>query len=309
MSSASNVMTESQPRSEPIGPVAISWGQRLYWSVARELWENRSIYLAPLIVAAVFLAGFFIGLIWLPERIRAALALGPMEQHEAIARPYLMVALVLMFVDLLIAVFYCLDALYGERRDRSILFWKSLPVSDLTTVLAKATIPILVLPLVTFAVTVVTQFVMLVVSGAVLAASGIDTAALSTSVPFFKTSLINLFHLVVVHGLWYAPFFGWLLMVSAWAKRVPFLWATLPPVAIGIVEKMAFNTSYFGATLRHHFMGAPDVGAPGGGMTMDMLMPDSLGQFLAAPGLWTGLALTAVFLVVAIRLRRLRGAI
>jgi ABC-2 type transport system permease protein len=309
MSSASNVMTESRPRSEPMAPVAISWGQRLYWSVTRELWENRSIYLAPLIVAAVFLAGFFIGLIWLPERIRTALALGPMEQHEAIARPYLMVALVLMFVDLLIAVFYCLDALYGERRDRSILFWKSLPVSDLTTVLAKAAIPILVLPLVTFAVTVVTQCVMLAVSSAVLAASGIDTATLWTSVPFFKTSLINLFHLVVVHGLWYAPFFGWLLMVSAWAKRVPFLWATLPPVAIGIVEKMALNTSYFGAMLRHHFMGARDVGTPGGGMTMDMLMPDSLGQFLAAPGLWTGLALTAVFLFVAIRLRRLRGVI
>ena len=58
-------------------------------------------------------------------------------------------------------MFYCLDALYGERRDRSILFWKSLPVSDLTTVLSKASIPIVVLPLLTFAVTVATQLIML----------------------------------------------------------------------------------------------------------------------------------------------------
>ena len=75
--------------------------------------------------------------------------------------PYDIAAMMLIFTAFIVGVFYCLDALHGERRDRSILFWKSLPVSDLTTLLSKATIPLIVLPLVTFAIIVATQVVML----------------------------------------------------------------------------------------------------------------------------------------------------
>jgi ABC-2 type transport system permease protein len=292
-----------------LAPEEISPTRRLYWSVRREIWENRSIYLAPLAVASVFLIGFFIGLIHLPDRMRAALALSPMRQHEAIEQPYLLVAVMLMVIYLVVAVFYCLDALYGERRDRSVLFWKSLPVSDLTTVLSKASIPMLVLPLVTLAVTVATQSIMLLVSSAVLAGSGISAAPLWTHVPFFKTAGINLYHLVVFHGIWYAPLYGWLLMVSAWAKRAPFLWATLPPVAIGVVEKLAFNTSHFATMVQYRFLGGPGPAAPEGRMTMDMLAPHHLGQFLTSPGLWIGLIVTVVFLAAAVLLRRSCGPI
>src|SRR6202140_5345961 len=121
----------------------------MYWSVRRELWENRSIYIAPLVVAAVVLLGFLISTIHLQDKMRAALALDPMKQHELIERPYNFAALLLMGTTFVVAVFYCLDALHGERRDRSILFWKSLPVSDVTTVLAKASIPLVILPLFT----------------------------------------------------------------------------------------------------------------------------------------------------------------
>src|SRR5208283_3600079 len=112
--------------------------------------------------------GFLLSTIHLPEKMRAALALNPMQQHELIAQPYNFAELLIMGTTFIVAVFYCLDALYGERRDRSILFWKSLPVSDLTTVLSKASIPIVVLPLATFAITVVTQWIMLLLSTAVL---------------------------------------------------------------------------------------------------------------------------------------------
>jgi ABC-2 type transport system permease protein len=98
-------------------------------------------------------------------------------------------------------------------------------------------------------------------------------------------------------------------MVSAWAKRAPFLWATLPPLAIGAVEKIAFNTSYFAAMVQSHFLGSPGSVTPAGGMTMEMLAPLPLGQFVLSPGLWIGLAVTAVFLFAAARLRRLRGLI
>jgi len=281
----------------------------LYWSVRRELWENRSIYVAPLAVAAVFLVGFFIGLIRFSERMRAAAALGPLQRQEAIEQPYVFVAIMLMAIALIVGVVYCLDALYGDRRDRSILFWKSLPVSDVTTVLSKASIPILVLPLVTFLVTVATQFIMLLVSSVVLAAAGMSATALWTHVPFFEVSVTNFLHVVVFHGIWYAPFYGWLLLASAWAKRAPLLWATLPPVAIGVVERIAFNTSHFAATLQYRLFGSMESDAPADKMTMDMLEFGPLGQFLTSPGLWVGLVVTAVFLTAATRLHRSRGPI
>src|SRR5438445_1565004 len=133
----------------------------LYWSVSRELWENRSIYIAPLAVAVVVLFGFMISTYGMPERRRGVLLMDPAKQQALISEPYDAAAMMLIFTVFIVGVFYCLDALYGERRDRSILFWKSLPVSDLTTVLSKASIPLVILPLVTFVIIVATQFVML----------------------------------------------------------------------------------------------------------------------------------------------------
>src|SRR3974390_3387579 len=107
----------------------------------------------------------------------------------AIQQPYNIAALLFMATFIFVAFFYCLDALYGERRDRSILFWKSLPVSDLTTVLSKASIPLFVLPLLAFTLTVVLQLIMLVLSSVVLLVSGISPTILWSHVPLFQMSL------------------------------------------------------------------------------------------------------------------------
>jgi ABC-2 type transport system permease protein len=208
-----------------------------------------------------------------------------------------------------VAVFCCLDALYGERRDRSILFWKSLPVSDTMTVLSKAIIPIVVLPLLAFAITVATQFAMLLVSSAVLLASGMSGGMPWSHLPLFHMWSMLLLHLVAGHGLWFAPIYGWLLLVSAWARRAPFLWATLPLVAIGGVEKIAFNTSHLAAILEQRMTGGPADSVPATGMSIDAMTPFTLGQLLSSPGLWIGLLITAAFLAGAVRLRRYRGPI
>jgi len=297
--------------SVEVSNVEVSAARRLYWSVQLELWENRTIYLAPLAVGGIVLVGFFISLLTLPARMRAALTLSPPELRQAIEQPYVIAGLILMVVDILVAIFYCLDALYGDRRDRSILFWKSLPVSDLMTVLAKASIPILVLPLVTFAATVATQVVMLLASSVVLAAGGISPSTLWAHVSPLDIVRINFGHLVGVHGIWWAPLYAWLLLASAWAMRLPFLWAVLPPVAIGVVERIAFNSTHFATAVQNYFFAGPNVApmTPASPMTMDMMTPPSLGYFLISPGLWIGLGLSAVFLLGAVRLRRSRGAI
>jgi len=305
MNSQANVMTE--PHTATLPPAVISPLRLFCWSVRRELWENRYLYLAPLAIAALILVGFALGLAHLPEKLRAAAALDPTKLHGTINQPYLFAALLLMVVSLLMGMFYCLDALYGERRDRSILFWKSLPVSDLTTVLSKAAIPFFVIPLGTWALTVVTQAIMLLLASSRLLGTELSTWS---HISFGQDSWILLYHLVIGHAFWYAPFWGWLLLCSAWSRRAPYLWATLPLLAVGLVEKIAFNTTHFGQWLLYRFMGSPSGMPPGHepATTMAAMTPP-LAAFLASPGFWFGLALAAAFLAIAVRLRRAQGSI
>src|SRR5262249_22956953 len=242
MNTQTNAIRESF-ESPGIPPAVVSATRPLYWSIRRELWENRSLYVAPLAVAALILVGFLISALHLSQKTRAAMALSPMEQYQRIQDPYTVAAGLLMATTLVVAIFYCLDALYGERRDRSVLFWKSMPVSDTTTVLAKAIIPVIFLPLITFAITFLTQWIMLLLNSAVLAGSGLSVATLWSHLSQMWGML--LYHLVLIHGLWYAPMFAYLLMISAWARRAAILWAFVPPLAIALVEKIAFNTTHF----------------------------------------------------------------
>ena len=282
-----------------------------YWSVRRELWENRSIYIAPLIVAAVQVFGFAISTIGLAERRRAVLLLDPAQQRAAIETPYDLAAMMMIFTVFIVGVFYCLDALHGERRDRSILFWKSLPVSDLTTVLSKATIPLMVLPVISFAIVICVQVIMLLMTSVVLIFHGMSPATTWVAFPVFQNWLVLLYGLVAI-ALWHLPIYGWLLLVSGWARRATFLWAVLPLLAIGILEKIAFNTSYFASMVKHRLLGF----APGAfdfqahtRSTIDSLAQLTPGKYLSTPGLWIGLFVAAAFLAGAVRLRRYRGPI
>jgi ABC-2 type transport system permease protein len=284
--------------------------QPLYWSVWRELWENRSIYIAPLIVAAVQVFALAISTIGLAERRRAVLLLDdPVKQRAAIEAPYDMAAMMMIFVVFIVGVFYCLDALHGERRDRSILFWKSLPVSDLTTVLSKAIIPLAVLPAIAFALTVCVQVVMLLMTSANLLMHGMSPATTWAHFPIFQNWLVLLYGLAAI-ALWHAPIYGWLLLVSGWARRATFLWAVLPFIVIQIFEKITFGTSYFAKLLQHRLMGfAPHAFGFHGGdhPTINSLSQLTPGEYLSSAGLWLGLLFAAGFVVAAVRLRRYRG--
>jgi ABC-2 type transport system permease protein len=303
MNTPSNAMNGSPFDSQRIAPAVMSATRPMYWSIRRELWENRSIYMAPLAVAGVVLFGFMIATIG-----RAVAMADPARKAAVIAERSGFAAGLIMGVAFVVGVFYSLDALHGERRDRSILFWKSLPVSDLTTVLSKASIPLAVLPIITIATIFATQLIMTLVSTLFLLGSGLSVANLWPS--FFQTSLGMLYHLVTVHVLWHAPIYAWLLLVSAWARRAAFLWATLPLAAIGVLEKVAFNTAHFARWMGYRLAGPEsfDLTPPPNFSSHHLLTVDP-GRFLSAPGLWFGLVLAALLLAAAVRLRRYQGPI
>src|SRR6202453_4670535 len=180
MNTPLNAAPESPLEPQRIAPAPVSPTRPLYWSVRRELWENRSIYIALLAASAVYLIGYTISLFWVPRGMHGMGADESTPLIVQLAMPYAHAQMLLALTAFLVGIFYSLDALHGERRDRSILFWKSLPVSDLTTVLAKASIPLLVLPLLAFAITVTLQLNMLVLSAAVLVVNGTGAATLWT---------------------------------------------------------------------------------------------------------------------------------
>lgn len=290
----------------------VSATRPFYWSVRRELWENRSIYLAPLIAAGVVLFGYGMTAFNLPQLRRNALALEPTRMRAAIEMPYDAAAMMIMFTVFIVGIFYCLDAIYGERRDRSILFWKSLPVSDRTSVLSKAIVPLAILPLLTFVIVIATQFVMLLLSTVLLLPSGLAGTTWQL-LPLPRLWLI-LFYGLVTSTLWEAPVYAWLLLVSSLARRATFLWAVLPWLAISAIEKLAFDTTFFirllGRRLTDGFQqGFVVVKYPTNAHVpvVDRLTQFDPLKFLTNPELWIGLVVAVVFLIAAIRLRRSRG--
>jgi ABC-2 type transport system permease protein len=290
--------------------VALRLTRPLYWSVRREIWENRSIYIAPLVVAGVMLIGFAISSIWLPQRRRAVLLLDPAQQRAHIEQAYVFAAGMLVATAFIVGFFYCLDALHGERRDRSILFWKSLPMSDLTAVLAKACIPLVILPLLAFVVAVLMQGDMLLLSNAILAANGLASATPS-QLPLTQF-WVALFYGLVAMALWHAPIYGWLLLVSAWARRATFLWAVLPFLVVSVFEWIAFRTSHFAHLLRYRLVGwvtEAFLPHPKGTVPIDRVRAIDAERLLTTPGLWIGLLFAAAFLAAAVRLRRNREPI
>jgi ABC-2 type transport system permease protein len=264
-----------------------------------------------LVAAGLVLFGFLIRIIHLPHTMKMLTKLKPEDQHLALAMPFAIAAVAICVTGLIVAFFYCLGALYNERRDRSILFWKSLPVSNMTAVLSKAAIPFLVLPAILFATIIAVHLIMLGLGSAALAVTGANAAMLWSSWPFFKMVLVLIYGLVVM-TLWYAPIYGWVLFVSSWARSMAILWAVLPPLGLCLAERIALDTSYLSSLLDYRLNGYlheafyvnahnKEIGDP-----LTMLTPE---RFVSAPGLWIGIVVAVGFLAGAIWLRRNREPI
>ena len=289
----------SRPQSSRLQP--------FLWLVRRELWEHPALYVAPLGAAGVALLGFLASLIRLPHAAVSIAEGAPVKGAVGLIQaPYSFVALAVMLVGLLVSLFYALAALQNERRDRSIQFWKSLPVSDAQTVLAKAAVPMVLMPVIIFAVTAAAHTAMLLVSTVLALANGIDPGVI------WSRTGVELMWIVVPYGLvlnalWMAPVYGWLLLVSAWAKRATFVWALAPWLGMALFERLAFNSyhliGYIGERLMGGFGEAFSKGGQGRAPVDSLADLDPL-RFAANPQLWIGLAFCGLFLFAAVRLRR-----
>ncbi|HSN69989.1 MAG TPA: hypothetical protein VLT59_00705 [Steroidobacteraceae bacterium] len=290
----------------------------LLWLMRRETWEHRALYVAPLITLLIVLIGIGSDVTQIPLGMRALSEHAPGKEGTVLGALHLIVAVPFILVMTIVAAFYCLDALYGERRDRSVLFWKSLPVSDLQTVLSKVGVVVLVVPLITLVAAVAAQFAMLTVASVALMAAGENGSFVWTATPILSSTGL-LIYALVVQSLWYLPLYAWILLASAWAPRAATLWAVLPPLGVVLIEQTVFHTTYFAEWLHHRLVGlfplAFRIGENQVGIVVNddsVNVPDRLGDLidptavLMSSGLWVGLVVAAVLLAAAVWARRYR---
>lgn len=294
--------------AEAPAPPPFSRVRPFYWSVRREIWENRAIWMAPLVVGGIILLGALLSVMALRGGLRGLAA--PVT-GSALVMPYAAIALAVLATALLVGVFYCLGALQGERRDRSILFWKSLPVSDLTTVLSKAAVPLLVLPAVVIVTVTGAHLILLFWSSLVVMANGLSVAALWGRLPLAFMWLVLVLSMPIL-ALWFAPVVAWLLLVSAWAKRMTIVWAVAPPLVLGVFERVTLGTTHVFTFLDWRLTGglAHAFSVRAQGQTPVERTSDlDPTRFLASPDLWLGLAVAALLIFATVRLRRSRDPI
>ena len=268
--------------------------------VRRELWEHGSLVWAPLAMALTIIVVSLVSVmvktsvdIDLGEDRPLPELFGDVEKQRGIFS-LVMAGLVFpqLLVGFVVVFFYLLDGLFTERRDRSILFWKSLPVSDAKTVLSKLFVALVAVPLWSWALSLV---VGLVVFG-VLATqvSGTPAAGLGTwHGGTWLTVQAAMLGKMAIAALWYLPVAGWLLLVSVLAKRAPFLWATLPFLVLSLAERIALGSNVVGAMVAQRLFGFREEVS---------LMSEF--PLRASPALWIGVAVGAALVYAAIRVRR-----
>lgn len=288
----------------------------------RELWEHRSLWLVPAIIAGIML----LIVLWGAAALIWAGANGVVITHQGDNRPggisdaVIGAAVPFNVALVLLVLFYLLDALYADRRDRSVLFWRSLPVSDTATVLSKLFTAMAVAPAIAFAAILAYE----IVGGLVIGAGGL-IAGINLFAELFRPGEILLAWLTLalaflVQSLWLAPYYGWCLLCSAWAKKLPLAWAVLVPLGAMALEGIALHTHYLADGIFGHFVrwfgllrgregyltGALESGrafAPHG-----VLMSfATVAGYLLRPELWIGVIIGAVFVAGAVWLRRNRS--
>jgi ABC-2 type transport system permease protein len=286
--------------------------------VRREFWEHRVLWIAPLVVATLYIvlcllpvSGIYVG----------GLAMNGGARVESGYEPAAFVGMQMGFSGLLlllmstVSFFYLSDCLYAERKDRSILFWKSLPVSDTATVLSKLLVAVIVVPLGVYVLAAVTNLL----AYGILSIRFHDNPVFGQFAQWHTGTWLRFNGLLIadvaVLALWYAPVAAYQLLISAWAKSAVFVWTILPPLAVVLGEYAAFRTWHLGRLFFYrlgagipgfNMGGAHTMLAPGPERMRALFQSIDMLPMLGQADLWIGVGVAAVLIFAAIRLRRFR---
>lgn len=297
--------------------------------VRREAWEHSAIWLVPVVMSLVLVVLAIMASFGLLDE----LSIEMISDHDVDTREMTGGLAAFNFalfgwfamVMSVVGTFYLLDCLLADRKDRSILFWKSLPASDTLTIGSKLLAAMFLAPLIFWVVYVITYVVIMLLFSVVVLSLGENpwTLFLSLGNPIKAWGLVLTSYFA--QSIWALPLYGWLMLVSAFAPRIPLLFAVLPPVILGVLElwidflkTFTISDNLFGL-FGHWFANSPLI------MSADMHENNDFGAALGIPithdfdhqvtvanmfdrlfssDMLIGLAIAAVFLGATLWLRR-----
>lgn len=312
-----------------------------YWLVKREFWEHRGgFFWTPVITGGIFLLLNLMGIVTGEVlRVQHGITFGTGGGNINLFKEALssgdmakvgfgldlmmfstsgIISIILGFV----LFFYYLGALYDDRRDRSLLFWKSLPISDTATVLSKVAAGAVLAPVIAVICGVLSGIVMLLMFAVTLSFHGVGMWHLLTLAHPFRVTA-DLIGTIPLYFLWALPAVGWLLLCSAWARSKPFLWAVALPIATGIVigwfnllGSLNAGGEWYWKYVSGRFLlsvfpggwlGYGHMVDLGSGMhALDILHVEYAYRVLSTPSIWIEAAAGAAMIAGAIWLRRWR---
>ena len=312
------------------------------WLLKREFWEHKGgFFWAPAIASAIYLFFSVIGSFVVHAGLQhtqhnghdvnmgtlAAQVSDPAHASDlanALQAIFQIVSAPPLIVAVFVVFFYCLGCLFDERKDRSLLFWKSLPVSDGQTVASKVISAMLVAPLIAVTIAVATGLLFFMLTSAFVVAHGASAMPL-WNIGSIAAGIANMVLSIPMWALWALPTVGWLMLCSSFASRVPFLWAVLSPVLLGAIVAIVNVMPWFGLTNEWYWANIP--GRLLGGLVpgiellyrhanvsvngpQDLARVLSLGNSyagMANPQLWIGALVGAAMILGALRIRKYRA--
>jgi ABC-2 type transport system permease protein len=269
------------------------------WLVRRELWEHRAIWMVPSVISAILI------LLSLFGQVHVFVFDAPLELRQQGAAMLAAIGVMYLVVLSVTVTLYYLDCLYDDRRDRSVLFWKSLPISDTETVLSKLIVGALVMPLVYYVISQVTALVV----ACILSVRYPDMRHIVWQGDVWLQIQVFLLYLSGLFTLWYLPLIGWSLLVSTTVKRAPLLWSVLPILVVFLIEKFFLGHLYLSRLIGDRFVGVAAIAfnknfrASSSQSVWDML---NFKAVVTSTEVWLGLAVGVAFIVATIQLRKRR---
>src|SRR6201991_625112 len=314
-----------------------------YWLGKREVWGHKGgFFWAPVVTGIVFLVLNAMAIVlgetfgrrstWAGFKYNGDMHfqqnMSPGDLHNAGAALDIMlyaIAGIVLCVTAIVVFFYCLGALYDDRRDRSILFWKSLPLSDTSTVLSKVASAILLAPAIAMVVGVIVGLALSILIAIVATLHGVAIWSLLVESHPIRV-VFNLILLIPLYAVWALPTIGWLLLCSAWARSKAFLWAIALPIGsrvivawFGLMGIVGLSSSWYCKNVGGRLLGsllpggwasqASPLSLPDNSQPSDLLGSLDLAYHYSAmanPSIWIGAIVGILMIGGAIWFRRWR---